>query len=69
MEWVLRDKPDSRQHAVERVVARVARHQVGGAGTEAVLVEETGDAGAGHAAPAVVVALEHAKEVRHLGVA
>ena len=69
VERVLRHKPDGRQHPIEGVISRVARHEVGGAGAQAVLVEEAGDAGAGHAAPVVVVALKQADEDGHLGVA
>lgn len=48
-------------NAREGVVARVADHQVSGAGLEAVFVEEAGDAGRDHRPPVVVVHVEHAR--------
>lgn len=64
-----RHEADVGLDAVVGVVSRRARHEVGGGGREAELVEESRDAGGGEAAPVVVVAIEHAGEDRDLGVA
>ena len=47
-----------RLHAIISVVSRIALHQVVLPRQEAVVVEQTGNARAGHAAPVVVVAVE-----------
>lgn len=54
---------------VKRIVARVALHEVVLTGSEAVWVEQARDTRAGHAAPVVVITVEHAGEHGHLDVA
>lgn len=63
------DEADRGLYPVVCVVSRVALHEIGRSGLQAIFVEEPGDTRAGHAAPVVVVVVEHAGNHGNLRVA